>query len=511
MSPLPAILAVAGSDSSAGAGVQADIKSIAANGGYGLTAVTAVTAQHALGVTACMPVDPDVVTAQIAAAFEAFEIAAVKTGMLADRKRVTAVAGAFRTRGAPHYVLDPVLATSSGHPLLEPDAVGALLDELAPLAELVTPNVPEAELLSGRAVRTPGDARHAARTLIERGCRAVLVKGGHLEGAPATDLLVTPDIEHSFAGQFVPTSGASGTGCSLSAAIATHLARGETLIDAIGRAKRYITDSIRHGPAVGRGAGPMDHFHAQRASRNDPARTGGTAALPPGARGRRQGATPRDSRTTTIPRLHVITDETLQARFSHGEIARQALAGGADCVQFREKRPMTTVDLIGAARPVVNACRAAGALAVIDDRADVALALDADAVHLGRHDLEPAAARRLLGARAIIGGTANSYDEAARVWQTDVDYLGVGPVYGTRSKADPAPDMGLDTLARIAADSPKPVIAIGGIGPQHIDDILRAGAYGVAVLSCIAAAGDPREAARDCAAALADALRSARA
>ena len=209
-----------------------------------------------------------------------------------------------------------------------------------------------------------------------------------------------------------------------------------------------------------------------------------------------------------IPRLHVITDETLQARFSHGELARLALAGGAGCVQFREKRPRTTVELIEAARPVVEACRAAGAAAVIDDRADIALALNADAVHLGRHDLDAATARRILGDSAIIGGTANTYDEAARVWRTDVDYLGVGPVHGTRSKADPAPAMGLETLARIAADSPKPVIAIGGIGPGHIADILRTGAHGVAVLSYVAAADEPRDAARACAAALNAALRS---
>ena len=264
MNRLPAILTVAGSDSSAGAGIQADLKSIAANGGYGLTSVTAVTAQHARAVTACMAVDPDVVAAQIAAAFEAFEIAAVKSGMLVDRERITAVAGAFRGRVVPHYVLDPVLVSSSGHRLLEADAVAALLDELAPMAELVTPNVPEAVSMTGRPVRTLDDAREAAAELIKRGCRAVLVKGGHLAGSPATDLLVTRDSEQVFSGEFVPTPGASGTGCSYSAAIATHLGRGESLIDAIGKAKRFVTDAIRQGPAAGRGAGPMDHFHAMR-------------------------------------------------------------------------------------------------------------------------------------------------------------------------------------------------------------------------------------------------------
>ena len=129
-------------------------------------------------------------------------------------------------------------------------------------------------------------------------------------------------------------------------------------------------------------------------------------------------------------------------------------------------------------------------------------------MHLGRHDLDAATARRILGDTALVGGTANSYEEALRVWNTDVDYLGVGPVHGTRSKANPAPTMGLETLAHIARDSPKPVIAIGGIGPQHIGHILRAGAHGVAVLSAVVAADNPRDATRECAGALSAALQS---
>ncbi len=208
----------------------------------------------------------------------------------------------------------------------------------------------------------------------------------------------------------------------------------------------------------------------------------------------------------SVPRLHVITDETVQTRFRHADLARLALAGGADCIQFREKRPWTTDLLIDAARDVVGACTGSGAIAVVDDRADVALAAGARAVHLGRHDLDAATARRILGDGALIGGTANSYDEAAEVWDTEVDYLGVGPVYGTRSKASPAPEMGLVTLARITADCPKPVIAIGGIGPDRIGDLVRAGAHGVAVLSHVATADRPDAATRDCAHALREAL-----
>ena len=200
----------------------------------------------------------------------------------------------------------------------------------------------------------------------------------------------------------------------------------------------------------------------------------------------------------TIPRLHVITDETIQSRFSHAELARLAIAGGADCVQFREKRPRTTLQLINSATPLVDACEAAGTLPVIDDRADVALRLGGRAVHLGRQDLDVATARQILGQSAIIGGTANSYEEARTVWQTDVDYLGIGPAYGTSSKANPAPTMGLDTLAQIAADCPKPVVAIGGITAQRIGDVLQTGAHGVAVLSFVVCANQPADAVRAC-------------
>ncbi len=264
---MQAILTIAGSDSSAGAGIQADLKTIAACGAYGLTALTAVTAQNASGVRASMAVPAEIIEAQIAAAFDASDIAAVKSGMLVDRDRVGLLAHALKRWGAPHYVLDPVIASSTGHTLLQDDAIHVLLDELAPLAELVTPNVPEVERMTGQRVRTLDDARHAAGALLRRGCRAVLVKGGHLDAAPATDLLVTARGERVFPGAYVPTAGASGTGCTYSAAIATHLAHGADLVDAVEAAKRFVTSAIRNGSALGAGAGPMDHFHAFRGGR----------------------------------------------------------------------------------------------------------------------------------------------------------------------------------------------------------------------------------------------------
>jgi len=205
----------------------------------------------------------------------------------------------------------------------------------------------------------------------------------------------------------------------------------------------------------------------------------------------------REAPAARVGRFHVITDETLQSRFSHGEIARLAVRGGADTVQYREKRPLLTRELVAAAREVADACRDGGAVCIVDDRADVALAVAAAGVHVGRDDIEVTVARRLLGDGFLVGGTANSLEEARSVFAGPLDYIGVGPIFGTNSKANPAPVMGLETLHRIAAESPVPVIAIGNISPDRIADVLGAGAFGVAVLSGVTCSADPRAAAAE--------------
>ena len=203
-----------------------------------------------------------------------------------------------------------------------------------------------------------------------------------------------------------------------------------------------------------------------------------------------------------IGRLHVITDEVLQDRFSHAELARLAAEGGADVIQYREKRPLATRELVEAAAAVQDAISGSGAGLIVNDRVDVASVAGAD-VHLGRDDPDPAAARRLLGSGAVIGGTANSLEEARRAADGPVDYIGVGPVYGTTSKGDrAAPKLGLEHLAAIAAAVDKPVIAIGGIQAPNVAEVMAAGAHGIAVLSAVACRADPRAAAAEFRAAL---------
>jgi thiamine-phosphate pyrophosphorylase len=198
-----------------------------------------------------------------------------------------------------------------------------------------------------------------------------------------------------------------------------------------------------------------------------------------------------------LGRLHVITDEVLQTRFTHAEVAAHSTRGGADTVQYREKRPLLTRELVETATAVVAACRTNGAACIVDDRADVAAAVGAQGLHLGRDDLPVEVARRLLGAGTLIGGTANNIEEARSVWKRPIDYLGVGPVYGTRSKANPAPVLGIEQLRAIASECPVPVIAIGSITADRVAEVLGAGAYGIAVLSAVTCVANPEAAARE--------------
>jgi hydroxymethylpyrimidine/phosphomethylpyrimidine kinase len=257
---IPVVLTIAGSDSSAGAGIQADLKAISANGGYGASVLTAITAQNTLGVTAAAEVDLALIRAQADAVFTDLRVAAAKTGMLASVGVIATVAEVLRDYRPPYYVLDPVMVSKTGFPLLAPDAVGALREMLFPLATLVTPNVHEAQALAGVPVRTPADAEAAGRRLVAAGAAAVLVKGGHLEEQRATDVLVTRAGVRVFPGEPIDATHTHGTGCTYSAAIATQLALGHSLEEAIGRAKTYVTEAIRAGLPVGRGIGPTDHF-----------------------------------------------------------------------------------------------------------------------------------------------------------------------------------------------------------------------------------------------------------
>lgn len=255
------VLTIAGSDSGGGAGIQADLKSFHANGAYGLSVITAVTAQNTTEVRESFELPVDLIESQIDAIFDDFDVSAVKTGMLSSRPVVNAVTEKLAEHGAPNLVVDPVMISSSGVELLEPEAVVSVKERLLPLAALVTPNLREAQVLAGMPVDNLDSAKEAARIIFESGCGAVLVKGGHLcDPGSAVDVLFDGTGETIFSAARLPGGNTHGTGCTLSAAIAANLATGQCLVSAIENAKAYVTEAIRHGLSIGRGTGSTHHF-----------------------------------------------------------------------------------------------------------------------------------------------------------------------------------------------------------------------------------------------------------
>lgn len=253
-------LTIAGSDSGGGAGIQADLKSFAACGVYGTSALTAITAQNTQGVTAAFELPPDLVRAQIMAVFNDFSVDAAKTGMLASTTIIEAVVDSLYQREFTRLVVDPVMVTKSGDPLLRPDAITALREQLLPLALVVTPNIPEAEVLVNGAITTEEQRHEAARAIHAMGPRYVLVKGGHLVGDDCADLLYDGQEFSLFHAPRLHTTNTHGTGCTFSAAITARLAQGHDIPEAVRQAKTYVTGAIAHAPGLGYGHGPLHHF-----------------------------------------------------------------------------------------------------------------------------------------------------------------------------------------------------------------------------------------------------------
>jgi hydroxymethylpyrimidine/phosphomethylpyrimidine kinase len=254
------VLAIGGSDSGGGAGIQADIKTVTMLGGYAATAITALTAQDTLGVHGILPVPPAFVAQQIAVVLADIGADAMKTGMLGDAPTIEAVADALarHAAGVP-LVVDPVMVAKGGAALLRQDALGALTQRLLPMASLLTPNLPEAEALTGLTIDSVTAMHDAAAALLRLGVPAVLLKGGHLPGDTVVDLLATAEGCEAFAAPRIAGSHTHGTGCTLASAIATSLAQGMTLRDAVLRARAYVRAAIATAPGIGKGHGPLNH------------------------------------------------------------------------------------------------------------------------------------------------------------------------------------------------------------------------------------------------------------
>jgi hydroxymethylpyrimidine/phosphomethylpyrimidine kinase len=258
------VLVIAGSDSGGGAGIQADIKTITALGGYAATAITAVTVQNTLGVTGVHPIPLDVIAAQARAVLDDIGADAIKTGMLGDAAVVETVAAAIdhaNRNGAATIpaVVDPVMIAKGGAALLAEAAIGAVKSLMIPRAALLTPNAPEAAALTGLIVESTDDLRRAGEALLALGAKAVLMKGGHISGDRVVDVLMTTDGETTFEGERIETRHTHGTGCTLASACAVGLAQGLSLEEAVARAWNYVHEAMLRAPGFGAGHGPLDH------------------------------------------------------------------------------------------------------------------------------------------------------------------------------------------------------------------------------------------------------------
>jgi hydroxymethylpyrimidine/phosphomethylpyrimidine kinase len=256
------ILSVAGSDTGGGAGIQGDLKTITVLGGFGMTVITALTVQNTMGIREIYELPPDFVARQFDAVAEDIGIDAVKTGMLANRGIIEIVAQKIRKYGIEKVVVDPVLAAKRGETLISNDAIPIMMEKLLPLACIVTPNIPEAEVMSGIVIASPDDMKKAAAIIHRSGVKNVVIKGGHLAGsdAVALDILYDGNAFHEFRAPRIDTKDTHGTGCAYSAAIATFLAEGRNVLDAVTAAKTYITVAIRNAHRLGCGQGPVNHL-----------------------------------------------------------------------------------------------------------------------------------------------------------------------------------------------------------------------------------------------------------
>ncbi len=463
----PRALTIAGSDSGAGAGIQADLKTFAALGVYGLSALTALTAQNTLGVSAIMDASPEFVEAEIDAVLEDIGAGAAKTGMLSSPAIIKAVAGRVR-KWQLRLVVDPVMTAKGGDLLLQPEAVATLRTELLPLAEVVTPNLPEAEVLVGRRIETLDDMREAASALYEMGPRHVVIKGGHRATEPV-DIYFDGKNFIELRAERIQTMHTHGTGCTFSAAITALLARGASVEEAVAGAKRYITGAIRHAPGLGHGHGPVGHFWQWE-----------------------QGHFARISHTQLISRLalHVLTDRELSGGRDLLTVAEAAIDGGATVIQLRDKQASMR-SLVEQGLLLRKLTRERDVLFIVNDHIDVALAVDADGVHLGQDDDMPLPlARRILGPERLLGISAGNPAEVAAALAADADYLSIGPIYPTQTKADAGPSIGLRLLADVAANFTTPVIGIGGITAENATAVIQAGAVGVAVIAAVVGVAD---------------------
>ncbi|KAK6136515.1 hypothetical protein DH2020_029751 [Rehmannia glutinosa] len=490
---VPHVLTVAGSDSGAGAGIQADLKACSARGVYCSTVITAVTAQNTVGVQGVNVVAEDFVREQLKSVLSDMHPDVVKTGMLPSPGIIKVLCQSLK-EFQEALVVDPVMVSTSGDVLAGPLILASFREELLPMADIVTPNLREASaLLGGAPLQTVGDMRSAAKSIHDIGPRNVLVKGGDLpESSDAVDVLFDGKEFYEFHSTRIITSNTHGTGCTLASSIAAELARGSSvlsavkhkdiekgvqlkcwlIVDVIGlvQSKRYVGSALDYSKDIligGGRQGPFDHLMKLKHN-----------ALPC----MRRPFDPSDLL------MYAVTDSRMNKRWgrSMSDAVKAAIEGGATIVQLREK-DTDTGDFLEAAKTCLEICRRHNVPLLINDRIDIALACDADGVHIGQSDMPACVARTILGPDKIIGISCKTPQQAEKAWIDGADYIGCGGVYPTNTKENNI-TVGLDGLKTVCLESKLPVVAIGGIGISNVRAVMELGVpslKGVAVVSAL--------------------------
>ncbi|XP_042434722.1 probable thiamine biosynthetic bifunctional enzyme, chloroplastic [Zingiber officinale] len=469
---MPHVLTVAGSDSGAGAGIQADIKACGALGAYCSSVVTAVTAQNTVGVQGVHPIPEEFVEEQLRSVLEDMGVDVVKTGMLPSVGVVKVLCQSLKKFPVRALVVDPVMVSTSGDVLAESSTLSGYRDELFAMADIVTPNVKEASaLLGGVPLRTVADMYSAAKSIHNLGPKNVLVKGGDLpESSDAIDIFFDGKKYHELLGLRVKTHNTHGTGCTLASCIAAELAKGLPMLRAVQNAKTFVQNALDYSKdiIIGNGPqGPLDHlFSLETHSCNAGARSFNASDL----------------------FLYAVTDSTMNRKWNRSIVAavKASIEGGATIIQLREKEA-ETCEFVEAATACIQICRSSGVPLLINDRIDVALACDADGVHVGQSDMPARIARKILGPGKIIGVSCKTPAQAEQAWADGADYIGCGGVFPTATKQNNT-TVGLDGLKSVCLASKLPVVAIGGIGVVNARSVMEIGVpnlKGVAVVSAL--------------------------
>ncbi|MBN1268394.1 MAG: bifunctional hydroxymethylpyrimidine kinase/phosphomethylpyrimidine kinase [Kiritimatiellae bacterium] len=469
----PVVWTIAGTDPSAGAGIQADLKTISGLGAYGCTVITAVIAQNTRRVAMVEFPSDKMLAEQLAVLREDVPPAAIKIGMLGTALTVRTVMNVLEEVEAP-VVYDPVMASTSGASLLEPLARNMVVSELLPRSQLVTPNLAEAEALSGERVRTQADMEQAARALLARGAKSVLIKGGHLEGGFCQDYWSDGKNSVWLTSLRRDTPHTHGSGCTLSSAAATCLALGYDVLDAVVIAKTYVNQGIRLGGGIGSGRGPLAHEGWPCDPDDLPwitakAEPGLSRRVFPDCGREPLGLYPLVDSTAWMEKLLPLGVSSIQLRIKS--------SGGADGAA------PSKVAIEEEIRRAVEVARRFNCRLFVNDYWDLALKHGAYGVHLGPADIEGADLAALGRAGVRLGLSAYGYTDLARAAAVRPSYVGIGAVFPTPSKTLGQAPLGLDRFTAMRRLAPGRAVAIGGLTLENAPPVIAAGADGIAVIS----------------------------